>query len=71
MAWRLVLRPVISFRRPTQRTVFTERFPNVVDNIFGRDCGRCRNDGVAVACFAQLVLCTLEKLEVNQISEVV
>ena len=67
MAWGLVLRPVISFSGATQLTVFTERFPNVVDNIFGRDRGRCRDDGVAAACPAQLVLRALEKLEANQI----
>ena len=66
-----MLRPVISFRRPTQRTVFTVRVPRVVANRVGRDCGRGRNDGVAVACFAEWVLRALVKLEVNQISEVV
>ena len=67
MAWGLVLRPVISFRRPTQRAVLAQRLVNVVHKISGWDCGWYRDDGVAVACSAQLVLRALEKLEINQI----
>ncbi len=57
----------LSFRDTTQRAVFAQRLPNVVDEISGWDFGWYRDDGAAVACSAQLVLRALEKLEVNQI----
>ena len=67
MARGFVLRPALSYSGATQRTVFGQRLFDVVHNIFGRDCGRCCDDGVVVACSAQLVLRTLEKLETYSI----
>ena len=67
MAWGLVLRPALSCGDRTRRAVFAQRLVNVVHKISGWDCGWYRDDGVAVACSAQLVLRALEKLEANQI----
>ena len=62
MAWESVFLSALSRRNTAKRAVFGQRIFDVVHNMFGWDCGRCCDDGVAVACAAQLVLRTLEKL---------